>query len=452
MYKSRPFIYDEKENEYIWAKHPMKKFIFLLSITTCMHVVALRAQSVARQRCDAWGKGVNLSNWLEAHWQAGWPTAQGYTKTFLQNIKPSGIRSVRLPIYFEAVVDSFPPYAVDTNHILFDRIDSVIAWTEELDMRLIIDNHHGWPMTDSTWRQHVPRMHSLWGAVSEKYAYLHPERYTFEILNEPSIGFDNDSLTLLYEILLDTIRTHAPGHSVIASPSFASTGFGFADFLPLADTNIIYTVHTYDPYPFTHQGFSWSNPYYAPGTPYPGSGYDFLVDGAWNMTRQWMETYQLPVFLGEFGVGVFADEASRCRWMDTVSRHIHQNNLSWFYWDVQYDFQMFRSGVIDKDSILPCFQQALFLYDDSLAHFSVQEPVAIPGLEVFPNPTHASFTCRVADVGTWPIQVYDLTGRPVFTGQIQQQAQIPTDTWPTGTYIIRVGMRPTPVYKVLIKN
>lgn len=432
--------------------HPMKKILPILVAGLLAPALYVQAQSTAQRRCDAFGKGVNLSNWLEAHWQTGWPTAQGYSKTFLSDIKQSGIRSVRLPIYFEAVVDSFPPYAVDTAHVLFDRIDSVIAWTEELDMRLIIDNHHGWPMTDSTWRMHIPRMHSLWGAVSQKYAYLDPEQYTFEMLNEPTLGFSNDSLTILLEVLLDTIRVHAPNHSIIATPAFASTGFGYADFLPFADTNIIYTLHTYDPYPFTHQGFSWSVPYYEAGETYPGGTYDFLVDGAWNIAEQWMATYQLPMFLGEFGVGIFADDASRCHWMDTVSRRIHQNRLSWFYWDVQYDFKMFNSATVDKDSIIPCFREALFLYDDSTAHFSVEEPVPVPALDVFPNPASASFTCRLADADTWPLAVYDLAGKPVFTGTIRQQAHIPTDTWPAGTYVVRVGTQPRPVYRLLVKK
>ena len=72
------------------------------------------AQSVAELRCTAFGKGQNLSNWLEARWQTNYPTPDGYTFADVVKMKESGIQSLRLPICFAALTDSVAPYEVDT--------------------------------------------------------------------------------------------------------------------------------------------------------------------------------------------------------------------------------------------------------------------------------------------------------------------------------------------------
>ncbi len=43
---------------------------------------------------------------------------------------------------------------------------------------------------------------------------------------------------------------------------------------PLADGNVIYNFHFYEPHEFTHQGATWSVPWwsYTHGVPYPADG------------------------------------------------------------------------------------------------------------------------------------------------------------------------------------
>ena len=409
-----------------------------------------QAQSTAQVRCDALGKGVNLSNWLEGYWQTGWPTVQGYDKNFLVEIKKSGIRSIRLPIYFAGVTDTAAPYAVDTTHVLFERVDSVISWAQELGMKLIIDNHHGWNLSDSTWRPALPRMANLWAVLARRYNHLDPNQFLFEIINEPPLGFSNDSLRLIHEACLDSIRPYAPWHSVVASPNMASIGLGFFGFQPLNDTNIIYTFHTYDPYPFTHQGFSWANPYYAPGEVYPNGNFDFMLPLSWDAYEEWKNTYHLPVFLGEFGVGIYADAESRCRWIDTVGHRIRKNNLSWFLWDVQYDFKLYNGAVIHKDSIIPCFSDALRLYDDSLSTSSIHEMDIAESISVFPNPASDKVTCSTSLVGEADLSVVDNSGRTLYSSSFSGSKQLDITQWPKGMYYLKIRFTNHVVVKKLV--
>ncbi|MBX2909768.1 MAG: cellulase family glycosylhydrolase [Chitinophagales bacterium] len=346
-------------------------YTLVLLIFSALFARDVEAQSVAQKRCDAFGKGQNLSNWLEATWQNNWPTPTGYTKASLQKMKDAGITSLRLPINFAMVTDTAAPYAVNENHVIFSRIDSVIAWCTELDMMLIIDNHHGWNIVNTNWRKQAPRFAHLWAVLSNRYKNLDPERFTFELLNEPGIPangvLDNDTLSAMFAIAIDSIRKNTTAHSIIVSPSFGSWGLAYENYTPLTDTNLIYTWHLYDPINFTHQGFSWNNPVYPTGIKYPDNSnmYEAALALSWQHVLHFQDSFQKPIFLGEFGVSHYADTVSRCNWIEYVGTKILQHNISWFYWDWGIDFTMFNAGGISENNIIPCFKRALRLYGDT---------------------------------------------------------------------------------------
>jgi endoglucanase len=413
-------------------KKILPALIFLCSVSF------LHAQTAAHNRCQNFQKGVNLSNWLEAYWQGNWPSPNGYSKQFLINMKAAGIKSVRLPIGFASVTDTLAPYNVDTTHVLFSIIDSVIQWTNELNMNLIIDNHHQWVLTDATWRNSIPRLSHMWAVLAQRYNYLDPEKYFFEILNEPS-GIENDSVNILFKPVIDSIRQYAPNHSIVVSPTAWSGGIGYIGYQPLPDTNLIYTFHSYDPFPFTHQGFSWASPYYPPGITFPNSGYDFMIKLAWDVAIQWRDSFHLPLFLGEFGVGVHPDDISRCNWIDTVGARIDYYGVSSFHWDVRWDFKLFNGDVISEDSVIPCFKHALHLYGDTLTSVAtVQQEMAT---EIFPNPARNEFLvrCYQFNLQKTELEIFDETGRKIIA-TVPESATVnfQTTEWAAGIYLLKI--------------
>src|SRR5512144_875225 len=83
-------------------------------------------------------RGVNLTNWL----QAGSPRQiqfTKFTKQDLENIKSLGCDVIRLPINLHYMTDGEPNYTVDPLFYYF--LDQIVAWTEELGLHLILDNH-----------------------------------------------------------------------------------------------------------------------------------------------------------------------------------------------------------------------------------------------------------------------------------------------------------------------
>ena len=110
----------------------------------------------------------------------------------------------------------------------------------------------------------------LWRRLAAHYANRDPERVFFEIMNEPEVS-DPYRWAGIQARVAAAIREAAPHNTIIA------TGPNYSDILdlltqhPLADGNVIYNFHFYDPHEFTHQGASWGAPWwsYEHGIPYP---------------------------------------------------------------------------------------------------------------------------------------------------------------------------------------
>ena len=68
-------------------------------------------------------------------------------------------------------------------------------------------------------------------------------------------------------------RKAAPNHTLVLSGSCWSSAYGLAKIDPalIADDNVIWTFHSYEPYILTHQGADWTGDSmsYVEGLPYP---------------------------------------------------------------------------------------------------------------------------------------------------------------------------------------
>jgi aryl-phospho-beta-D-glucosidase BglC (GH1 family) len=413
-------------------------------------------QSLAHQRNQLLGKGINLSNWLEAYWHPAWPATDTYTKSHLQKMKDAGIQSVRMPVLFAAVTDTVAPFYVDTNHLVFALIDSVIEWTTYLNMRLIIDNHHGWVLEDNTWRSQIERFGHLWSVLAKRYKHLDADRYFFELLNEPPFLLALDSINILFNAAIDSIRQHTTQHTIIVSPHLGSWGMAYETYQPLADTNLIYTWHCYDPLNFTHQGLTWNNPFFPAGTLFPDSNNffeQFLYDGAENVVR-WKNLYDKPLFLGEFGVSRYADTASLCNWIEYIANVIYSNNIPWFYWDWQWDFTLFRSHEILPDSMYSCVKRALRLYDDSTYSgiHRQQSSLRFQHVRLYPTVIPSGSFCHIElNSGQhFTAIVYDVAGKAILTTQISDHQARLSLPFQQGMYFVEIRYGNISVIKKIV--
>ena len=222
---------------------------------------------------------------------------------------------------------------------------------------------------------------ALWRALAAHFAPVDPEHIFFEIMNEPE---QNDPYRWqgIESTVADAIREAAPQNTIIAAGAHWS---GIPDLLvlePLADPNVIYTFHDYEPFPFTHQGATWTSPEVRPerGIPYPStpedvapklsqeptlSGQLFLDsygEDRWDAARienfisfasKWSALHHVPVYCGEFGVfRDFSPPDARARWLHDMRVAFEKYHIGWAMWDYQGGFSVVTkaNGVTTPDA------------------------------------------------------------------------------------------------------
>lgn len=346
------------------------------------------ASDLTWRRAESFTRGVNMSNWLEAFWLLpfnSYPETNRYTRARFAALAAAGFEAFRLPITFEQIAGGPPDYPLNVNQPAYALIDSAIRWAADYDVKLIIDNHHGLALTDANYQAELPRLRAIWRQIIQRYGQLDPERYFFELYNEPN-GISNANFRTIAQTLVDDIRAAGSTHTLIVGASGWNSGGNLVGFAPLEDDNILYTFHFYDPYFFTHQGMSWTSPPYLPNRLFPQGDEVAQVQNLFRAVSDWSAYYDVPVFLGEFGVSTAAPAASRCAWMETVMDEVDAAGFSHFYWDAISPtdaFGFFAQGIIDEAHAIDCFVESLGLY----MPVSVGRDVVVDAVvRVFPNP------------------------------------------------------------------
>ena len=217
----------------------------------------------------------------------------------------------------------------------------------------------------------------LWRKLATHYAGRNPDRIFFEILNEPQITSRN-RWSSIQDRIAGVIRAAAPRNTIIATGPNYSSIYDLLALHPLADGNVIYSFHFYDPHEFTHQGATWGLPWwkYTHGIPYPpddskmqellpqvptlqdrytlenywldhwdGRHIRMLIDEA----AAWAHQYDVPLICNEFGVYKNnSDAVSRANWIHDVRTALEADNIGWTMWEYRGSF-----GLVNKQDGQP---------------------------------------------------------------------------------------------------
>ncbi len=224
-------------------------------------------------------RGYNITNWLE---QDAFKDFGDYNETFVANLAKAGFKSLRLPIDLDlyAMKDATTkkyilPISVDET--LWTILDSFNAWTKAAKISLTIDYHTYDKSLSMKDADSLEVAVQIWGKVAEHFAAETREDLFFELLNEPELSFFDsarptaDEWGTLANKMVTAIRAFDATRTLL---------FGDIDWYgigalgkrtPLADTNVIYIVHFYEPFIFTHQGASWAQLASSHDIPWPYS-------------------------------------------------------------------------------------------------------------------------------------------------------------------------------------
>jgi endoglucanase len=322
------------------------------------------ASGVSSSRLATLARGFNLTGWVDS-WPPQRPSQEALARLYVR-----GFTHIRLPLNAELLIGDFndtDPLALHLN-----ELDRAIASLLDIGFAVSIDLHPG----SKFGRLHqinpergLELLDGLWRFLAQRYVRLSAERVFFEVLNEPTV--DQHVWDFQGPHLANTIRREAPHHTII----YGQAGPQRIDALgqPLADPNVVYAVHFYDPMIFTHQGASWSNNpiRHLQGVPFPAQVSDLAVaslidrlvgqgraeaaaalkselDAPWTENRiaqeftragRWIARYRRPLIVNEFGVLSWkAPPTDRAGWLRAVRRSAERYCIGWTHWEYAEGF------------------------------------------------------------------------------------------------------------------
>jgi len=333
-------------------------------------------RSIAFERAEHLRRGINTSLWFAQAEDYSVHRLETYTTADdIALIAKMGFDHCRVPIDGDQLMTWFYTER-DAHHStdFMNALDRVVKTMVDDHLSVILDIHATSQFKAELFQgsSGVGNFVGLWRALAQHYAGSDPEHVFFEILNEPEQQ-DPWRWQGIEAQVVEAIRQVAPHHTIIATGAHWS---GLSDLLalePLADDNILYTFHDYEPFPFTHQGATWTLPEVRPerGIPYPSTpeniapkldeeptlagqyALDEYGENRWDAARvensiefaaKWSALHHAPVYCGEFGVlGEYAPAAARAQWLHDMRVALEKNHIGWAMWDYQTSF-----GVVHK--------------------------------------------------------------------------------------------------------
>ena len=336
------------------------------------------ADGVPAGRIALLSRGINVSEWFAA-WSEQRLLGTWHTADDAALIRRLGFTFVRLTAspqwLFNPADPAHPPAAIHYyEHALRLFLDAGLA--------VIVDPIHG-TSSDDAFEDSLARdpgfrrgVEAGWEALARRFAAISADRVFFEIMNEPHIStreaIDASWWPPVQEGLAAAVRRGAPQNTIIATGEKWGGIDGLVALSPLADRNVVYSFHWYEPFTFTHQGADWAGeiPKLLAGIPYPSSPVavaaavsaladpraqkEVTVYGGerWDRRRveaglrraaDWGKRHGVPVFCGEFGVyRKVSPEADRVRWIADVRSTFENLGIGWSMWDYDGGFGLIR--------------------------------------------------------------------------------------------------------------
>ncbi len=327
---------------------------------------------------EATKRGVNLPDWDRIG------TDSATRSAALKRLKSTGFTHVRLPVD-DGKLHTYGGLPVDSEAYL-DDLTGEIAALNAMGFSVSVDLHPGeglHQLYQSDPDAALMVAEEVWADLADVVGRFDPLRVYAELMNEPPT---TDAIwARQLPALAASVREKLPKHTLIVSPAGPQRHEALAGMPPLADRNVIYAVHYYDPFAFTHQGADWmeagSGLSALKDIPYPASAADPRmktimdrlkargggraaevlrlslidswqpagVDAAFDVVADWAKRFDRPVIVNEFGVyRDFAPRPSRLAWLGDVTASAERHCLGWTHWEYDQGF-----GLIDPTTGFP---------------------------------------------------------------------------------------------------
>ena len=333
---------------------------------------------IAFKRAKSLDNGISIS-WYEQTWNKDILAKKPLKTTDFELLKQLGFKSLRLPVAFAYFESEHIPVEQ-----LFTHIDNFVKQCSQYGFKVIIDYHNG-NFNDTNYNTETPKLIDLWTKLAKRYAHVSHDNLFFELYNEPPHMDPQIWKDAAYNIVT-AIRKIDKERTLIIGASNYNSIYELSRFVRLADENVVYTFHFYEPFLFTHQGAEWIGDQEATiGVPFPYNAEKFPelnlkaknTDGEKNynkykldgneqsvkdklrIVKSWSDKYYVPILCGEYGVyNKHADIDSRCRYIKTVRQALKSLNIPGMMWDYNGNFSIF-TGEPSIDNLPGCMKDAI---------------------------------------------------------------------------------------------
>jgi|GEM_PF-234550 len=286
------------------------------------------------------GKGINLGNCFEAPNLGEWGVV--VKESFIVDIQAKGFDHIRIPARWSAHVSASAPYTIDADFM--DTVKTTVDLALAHGLYVVLDVHHFEEMFVDPIANY-PILESIWEQLSLEFEGYTDSLY-FEIMNEPHDDYTPTIWNTHLSQLLDVIRIKHPTRMVIIGTAEYGGIGGLSKLeIPATDTNLIVTVHYYNPFDFTHQGANWTDQIET-GISWDSTASQInAVTYDLNSIQTYSETHNVPIYMGEFGVIQEADEESRARWAGHLRARFAEYGFSWAYWEYASGFGIYDASI-----------------------------------------------------------------------------------------------------------
>jgi endoglucanase len=229
-------------------------------------------------------RGVAFSNWV---WNNGIQLNHHNALDYAR-VKSMGMNAIRFYLNYRIFENDATPYQY--NQAGWDYLNQNIVWAKANGIYLILNMHvpqggyQSQGTGDTLWTntENQNRLVALWKAIADKYKD-EKQIVGFGLVNEI---VPTNSLTQWQQLaqrITDNIRTVDKNHILfIEKPIYIkgqTTENADYNFPVINDNNKVYEFHTYEPYYYTHQLFSWTG--LPDGGKYPDDNNLNYEDATW---------------------------------------------------------------------------------------------------------------------------------------------------------------------------
>jgi len=323
---------------------------FFAFALTLVFAFGARAQPAA-ERVAVLQRGVNVTGWFRFPGSGDPAALRGYLgDAAIGELRHAGFSFVRLPVQPEFLLG-----ARERVGLLIEAIRRL----QRAGLGVVVDAHPAaWHLETSEADRGA--LVGFWQVVAPALGGLDP-RLTFpELLNEPVFPGAPEAWAALQGQVLAVVREALPRDTVVLTGNDWGGVGGLAAVQPVADGNVVYSFHFYEPAELT------SLAAYRPGLdravlarlPFPvaqagcaalEAGADAATGGliryycalGWDAARvgariataaAWGRRNHASVVLGEFGASAALAPGGRLAWLSAVRAACEANGVGWALW------------------------------------------------------------------------------------------------------------------------